>query len=229
MIKAIAFDLDNTLLDTIKYKREVTRAAAKAMIKAGLKKSEKQVYDALFTVYKAYGFEFTKPMSAALVYLGLPAGNRFERIQQAGVNAYTRQKYKSLKPYHDVKPTLKKLKKKGLKLCILSDAPRNKVWNRLDVAGLADMFEYEHVFTFNDILVRKPDQAVFKALLKRLKLKAREVLLLGDALDKDIKGAKEVGMVTAFARYGAYFKSKSNVKPDYEIKKFSEILNILKE
>ena len=37
MIKAVLFDLDNTLIDFMRMKKEASRAAAYAMVEAGLK------------------------------------------------------------------------------------------------------------------------------------------------------------------------------------------------
>ena len=44
MIKAILFDLDNTLLDFLTFKKETAKAAAKAMIKHGLPDDEMKIY-----------------------------------------------------------------------------------------------------------------------------------------------------------------------------------------
>jgi len=50
-IKAVIFDLDNTLLDFWKMKIKCTEATAKAMIKAGLKLPLKQAEEELFREY----------------------------------------------------------------------------------------------------------------------------------------------------------------------------------
>ena len=45
MIKAVIFDLDNTLLDFKKMKEQGVRASIGAMIEAGLEYDEKKAYD----------------------------------------------------------------------------------------------------------------------------------------------------------------------------------------
>ena len=58
MIKAVVFDLDNTLLDFMKMKRVSIKAAISSMVFAGLdidkEKAEKQIYD----IYDDYGYEY---------------------------------------------------------------------------------------------------------------------------------------------------------------------------
>ena len=51
MIKAIIFDLDNTLLDFVKMKRFAVRAAVTAMNEAGLGVDEKKAFDDIFDLY----------------------------------------------------------------------------------------------------------------------------------------------------------------------------------
>lgn len=56
-MKAILFDLDNTLIDFILMKKRCTEAAVSAMIDAGLEMSKKKAYDLMFGLYKKHGIE----------------------------------------------------------------------------------------------------------------------------------------------------------------------------
>ncbi len=51
MIKAIIFDLDNTLLDFVKMKQFAVKAAITAMIEAGLDVDRKKSLSRLFLIY----------------------------------------------------------------------------------------------------------------------------------------------------------------------------------
>ena len=52
MIKAIIFDLDNTLLDFMKMKQFAVKAAITAMNEAGLNIDEDQAYKDIFKLYE---------------------------------------------------------------------------------------------------------------------------------------------------------------------------------
>jgi putative hydrolase of the HAD superfamily len=61
-----------------------------------------------------------------------------------------------------------------------------------------------------------------------LDLKPDEVLMVGDWPERDMVGAKKLGIKTVFARYGDRFDTKDS-GADYEINDISELLGILKE
>ena len=219
MIKAIIFDLDNTLIDFMKMKRLSCEAAMDAMISAGLKINKKEGLKILFRLYMKYGLEYQKIFQ---VFLKKVIGRIDYGIMASGIVAYRRVKEHLLYSYPDVVPTLNKLKKR-YKLVILSDAPRIQAWVRLAAMGIYGKFDY--VITFDDTKVRKPDPKPFRFALKKLKLKPEECVMVGDSLMRDIQSAKKLGFVTVFAKYG-YLGGKSKVKPDYVIKNVKELLKV---
>jgi len=224
MFKAVLFDLDNTLLDFLTFKKETAKSASKAMIKQGLPASEIEVYGKIFSIYDEKGIEYQKTFHDVVVQYDLEI-NLAEKIQQAGILAYLSKKFEVLKPYPMVKPTLLKLRNKGLTLGIVSDGPRNKVWQRLIITGLENEFDF--VVTHSDTQEFKPHPSPFTLALKNLGVLPDAVLFVGDNPGRDIKGAKAVGMRTCLAKYGQTFKSTDIA--DYEIEKFEELLCCLEK
>jgi len=221
-IKAILFDLDNTLINFLKFKVETAKSAAAAMVANGLPVTEIQAYGKIFSVYDEKGIEYQKTFHDVIEPFGLEI-NKAERIQQAAILAYLRKKFDVLEPYPMVKPTLSVLRAK-YKLGIVTDAPRNKAWQRLVLTGLAD--EFDMVVTHDETLERKPNPTPFQIALQRLGLLAPACLFVGDDPDRDIKGAKEVGMHTCLAKYGLWNK-KGETKADFEIEKFEDLLKLI--
>lgn len=220
MIKAILMDCDNTLIDFMHMKRLATYNAAKAIVKAGLKMKLKEAKEDLFKTYMKVGIESQKPFT-----IFLKQHKQFnERILAAGINAYNSSKIKNLKPYKDVIPTLKKLK--HYKLGVISDAPRLKLYQRLEAMKITDYFNV--IIGYEDTGRRKPSKIPFKKALKELKVKPEEALFIGDWPERDIKGAKSLGMKTVFARYGYEGQGKA-VYADFKAVKFSDLLKILKQ
>ena len=126
--------------------------------------------------------------------------------------------------YPNVNRTLVSLTKLGIKLAVVSDAPSREAWIRLYMLDLHDKFE--EVVTFNDTGFHKPAKQPFIRISKKLDVSLKECMMVGDWPDRDIKGASQVGMKTAFAKYGST-ENISNSGADHDLKSISELVEII--
>jgi putative hydrolase of the HAD superfamily len=220
VIKAIIFDLDNTLIDFMSMKKAASAAAANAMIKTGLKDYPQDLADTLFSFYLDHGIESDDAFEEYLLreYQAVDY-----RILAAAVNAYLKEKYLHLKPYPGVVDTLEKLKRQGFKLGIVSDGLRLKAWMRLNEAGLDGYLDA--VVTYDDTGQKKPAKEPFLLICDQLDVKPEECLMVGDWPAKDMQGGRLAGMKTCLAKYG----QKLQAKADYEISAFERLLDVISE
>jgi putative hydrolase of the HAD superfamily len=223
MIKAVIFDLDNTLVDFMAMKRQAVDAAINAMIDAGLQLSFEEAKDRIDRIYKERGIEFQNVFDQLLYDVFKKVDYK---ILSAGVIAYRRAREAALVPYPHIYMTLTKLLKMGLKLAVISDAPAREAWLRLSYLNFHHLFDL--VLTFDDTGERKPSPAPFKKALKLLDLKAQEALMVGDWAERDMVGAAKVGMKTVFAKYGDTFGTVET-HADYDIDDISELIPIVKK
>jgi len=121
---------------------------------------------------------------------------------------------------------LVELIKMGLKLAVVSDAPSKEAWLRLSYINFQHFFDV--VITYDKSRERKPSEVPFNMALEELKLKAEECLMIGDWAERDMVGAKKVGMKTVFARYGDTFGTV-DPESDYDISSVSELISIVKK
>jgi HAD superfamily hydrolase (TIGR02253 family) len=222
MIKGIIFDLDNTLVDFMAMKRQSVDAAINAMIDAGLNLTREEIQQRIDTIYQEKGIEFQNVFDQLLY-------DEFQKVDfkilSAGVVAYRRAREAALVPYPHVYKTLMELVKMGLKIGVVSDAPAREAWLRLTYLNLHHIFD--HIVTFEDTGIRKPDPAPFKKILELLRIEPHEALMVGDWAERDVVGAAKVGMKTVFARYGDTFGTvESNA--DYEVDDISELIEIIR-
>jgi len=205
-LKAVLFDLDNTLLDFLTMKKLASAEAARAMIAAGADfgVDADRASALLYDHYLQHGIEsddafgtFLQKHNRRKLSYTL---NQDDRILAAGINAYLRAKQHFLEPYPNVVPTLLALARRGLRLAIVTDAPRLKAWQRLHTARIADFFEA--VVTSDDTGVTKPDGKPFARALDLLQVRPNECLMVGDWPARDMKGAAALGITTVFAHYG---------------------------
>jgi len=220
-IKAIIFDLDNTLIDFMSFKWKATNAAVTAMIKAGLNVDKKKVMRIVKELYDRHGIEYQKVFDDLLKQT---IGHVDQRILAAGVVAYKRVKGDMLQTYPNAVPVLKKLKKRVPSIGVVSDAPKFQAWTRLFEMKLDKYFDF--VLTPEDTKAFKPSGLPFKKVIEVLKVKPHEVLAIGDWMSRDVLPAKKLGMKTVLARYGNTTHEPG--KADYEIDNIKELLKIVK-
>lgn len=223
MIKAIIFDLDNTLLDFIKMKQFAVKVAITAMNEAGLDVDEKTAYQDIFNLYMEKGWENQQVFDD---YLTQTTGEVSHKILAAGIVSYRRAREATLLVYPNVNKTLIQLIKMGIKLAVVSDAPSREAWMRLYYLNLHHVFD--PVLTFDDTGVRKPSPKPFKLALKGLNVKPEEALMIGDWPERDVVGAGQIGMKTVFARYGDTFGTIDS-GANYDVNDIYEVVSIIEE
>lgn len=221
MIRAVIFDLDNTLVDFMGMKRQAVDAAIGAMMDAGMKLTHEQIKNNIDKIYTEQGIEYQKVfdqlLQESLGYVDF-------RILSAGIIAYRRAREAALKPYPHVTATLMKLVKSNIKLAVVSDAPAREAWLRLCYMNFHHIFDV--VVTFDDTGERKPGPKPFQMALSKLNVQANEAIMIGDWAERDMVGAKNVGMITAFAQYGDVFGTQE-AQSDYVLKDIKQLLEIL--
>jgi len=223
VIKAIIFDLDNTLVDFMVMKDRAIEGAALAMIDAGLKMSKKETVEKIFEIYEEEGIEDQRVFDK---FLTRELGMIDYRIHAAGIIGYRRAREAALVLYPHVQLVLMELMKRGIKLAVLSDAPRLQAWLRLCQLNLHNIFDI--VITFEDTNKRKPAPEPFRLVLQKLQVGPEETIMVGDWAERDIYGAKLLKMRTVFARYGDRFGTE-NSGADYDVEDIIHLLDIVDE
>ena len=223
MIKAVIFDLDNTLLDFMKMKEYAVKAAIAGMIEAGLDIDDEESYKKIVSIYEEEGWENQQVFN---YFLDRTVGEVNNKYLAAAIVAYRRAREANLLLYPNVNHTLVELMKAGIKLAVVSDAPSREAWMRIYYLNLHHHFDF--VLTFDDTNARKPSPIPFQMALKELKTEPSETLMVGDWPERDVAGANNLGIRTIFARYGDSFGT-INSGADWDINDVYEIVGIVNE
>jgi len=221
VIRAIVFDLDNTLTDFMRMKEAAITAAIDGMIDAGFRLSPAELRARVASIYDQQGLEFQRVFDELLQR---EFGEVDPKILASGIVAYRRARESALVLYPHAMMTLLELAKRGIRLGVVSDAPRLQVWLRLCGLGLQHVFDA--VVTFDDTGERKPAPAPFREVLRLLGADPHESLMIGDWAERDVVGAKSLGMKTVFARYGDTFDTKVS-GADYDVDDVFELVRIV--
>ena len=223
MIKAVIFDLDNTLLDFMKMKDYAVKAAIAGMVEAGLDIDPDESYKAIIGIYEEKGWENQQVFND---FLNKAIGEVNNKYLAAGIVAYRRAREANLLLYPNVNHTLVELIKMSVKLAVISDAPSREAWMRIYYLNLHHHFDV--VLTFDDTNARKPSPIPFEMALSQLNIDPEEALMVGDWPERDVVGANKLGIRTIFARYGDAFDTVDS-GADWDINDVYEIVGIVNE
>ncbi|MDI6640900.1 MAG: HAD-IA family hydrolase [Elusimicrobiota bacterium] len=225
MIKAVLFDVDNTLLDFMRMKQTAVELSVDYMINAGLEGRKEEIVQEIFEIYRQTHIESQKALEE-VIRRHTPDGNLDYKILASGIIGYQRGRDMATYPYPKVEFVIKELIRRGLKVGAVSDAPAEQCYNRL--ARLHLIHWLDVIITYDDTKEYKPSVKPFLLALEKLQYLPCEVLYVGDWPEKDIIGAKAAGLLTAFARWGEHPEAK-NTGADYEINSIEEVLNLVKK
>jgi len=211
-------------MDFMAMKENAVKAAVSAMIDSGLNMDPGDAMGELYAIYDQKGIEYQRVFDS---FLKKHLGEIDWKILSSGVVAYRRAREASLVLYPHVTYTLTELLRRGLKLAVLSDAPRLEAWLRLCYLHLQHTFDA--VITFEDTGLKKPDTTPFRRVLSIIEVDAEETIMVGDWPERDLVGAHDTGMKTVFARYGFSFDRKpvGREGADYVIDDIRDLLDIV--
>lgn len=215
MIKALIFDLDNTLIDRQRAFRE------------GLNR--------IFHLYSDDEQLISQMIEDVILWDNNGAIERIEafgklvdKYRPENVDAQTLDlKWKSISGkdcylYPDVRDTLTKLKEK-YKLAVLSNGNKESQRRKMDTIAIYDLLDYSLIAS--EYIVWKPDKRIFEFTCQQLGLKPEECAYIGDSYRIDIIGSRNAGLMPVFVN-----RKKENCDEDITvINEISELLDIFKE
>lgn len=205
-IKVIVFDLDGVILDTIDWIRQAFKHTLKRF---GLR-------------FKEDIFIKTSGESLEDVYRTMTSKRYVKRFVEEHLR-WQLQNIKKVRPFPDVKKTLELLRR--YRIALWTGRKSRVAEKQLEMAELKDFFIIR-VYR-EDTKTSKPNPEGLLKIMRKFKAKPKEVVYVGDSL-MDIKAGKSAGVLTVGALYGVS-KKKIKGKADYEIKKFSDILKVIKK
>ena len=132
--------------------------------------------------------------------------------------------YKILSPFNEVPEVLKTLKKKNLKLAILSNGTPSLLNQLVKSNNLENLFN--DIFSIEEVGIYKPDSKVYDMPIKNYQIKKEEVVFLSSNT-WDVSGAGNYGYNSIWVNRNNNIFDNLDYKPKNEIKNLTELLAII--
>jgi putative hydrolase of the HAD superfamily len=231
MIKAVFFDLYQTL---VRYQPSQEELEAKALKSFGYDVSPEKLRHPVLTANEyIYQQIAKKPLSQRSREETMALYVEYQRIvlKEVGLKAdekvvmgllgMMQQEKMDLVLFDDVLQALDELKKRGLKLGLISNIEKD-MSATLEKLGLSARLDI--VVTSQDAGFTKPQPEIFRYALEKSGIKPDEAVYVGDQYQVDVIGAEGAGMEGILLDRDGYYKQKLDCP---KIKSLAELAGML--
>lgn len=231
-IKAVLFDLDETLIDAPSGLEAAHEAVAKKLCEyfscEGSELIEKEISEELDDFDDRMNFErkydrdsWWPDFVRQIGFEGELNQSQVEELTEVYWETYA----KAAKPYPSANAVLNYLSEKGYAIGVVTDTDGSGIpkRNRISDLNFSSMFDVI-VVGGEDTEEPKPDPIPFETAMSELGLEAEECVMVGDKPFTDIKGANSVGMKTILVNRREWGVEE---KPDFKVDSLEEIKKFL--
>jgi len=237
--RAVVTDLDNTLYPWVDYIVPSLEAMVSSLVETTRRPRIDivQSLKAVYTLRESNEYPFAIQESSLFHPYRADFDSFDALVVRPAQRAFAEARRRYLHPYPGVREALAEIRRRGLTVVALTDAPRNAVENRvrlLELDGLLDALyalrgfslpanvnpeirrrdEAGHYRLKSTRVVElprraeKPSPLGLRRILLDLGLSAGEVLYVGDNVKKDMALARAVGVTGVWAEYGTYVSTE---------------------
>ncbi|MBI4563677.1 MAG: TIGR02253 family HAD-type hydrolase [Planctomycetes bacterium] len=230
LLKAVLFDIDDTLYSTTRFAAAARRAAVEAMRGLGVRAPAASLLKELDETIAEFGSNYEHHFDKLLLRLPRSAIRGLNRslVIAAAIAAYHDAKFTQLEPFPDVLPALSRLAGTPLKLGIITDGLEIKQAEKLIRLSVLPFFPHRAIFISDQIGISKPNPKIYRRACEDLDVDPGHALYAGDHPVKDIDAANAAGMITALIqRSGKHAAQRGRTRPRYQVRDLHELLKLI--
>jgi putative hydrolase of the HAD superfamily len=152
-------------------------------------------------------------------------GKADDKLGDAIADAYTAAKEAAIDLVPGARETLGKLRRSGLKLALVTNGSTATQRRKIEGFGLRPFFDRVHIE--GETGIGKPQAGAFQQALHGLGVAPGEACMVGDDLERDIAGAKALGIYGVWVDWRRSGLPPGNrVRPDHVIHSFAGLPDV---
>lgn len=220
-MKAVFFDFGGTLMDAESDRRAhleiVERVKARYSVEQSLDELVRRFEHALFAYSSERAKKWIRAEKIITEFFQLLVGEKLDTRWLW--NTYFNAHKTHCKLFPDAKSTIEKMKELALHTGIISDIDDEYFFFQTQQFSMDGMFN--SITTSDQVGVGKPNPKIFKVALAKAECDPGEAVYVGDSFEKDIVGARTVGMRTI------WYRGSNPESADWVVQELSEIPPII--
>lgn len=229
MIKAVIFDVDNTLYNFTKAHKAAFRAlAAYADERLGLSgESFERLHRETAEELRAYMGEVAALHNRCIRYqvmlekLGLPLYPHVLEME----GFYWDTLLKEAVPSTNAKETLRSLKDRGIRIGVGTDMTARMQFRKLEMLGMLAYVDF--LVSSEEAGAEKPALSFFARCVEKAGFGKKECLFVGDSLRKDVLGALDAGLQAVWYGPESPAEEREDVLRITDMRQLPEVVSAL--
>ncbi|MGH7661117.1 MAG: HAD family hydrolase [Vulcanimicrobiaceae bacterium] len=231
-LAAVLFDLDDTLHDDTRAYQSAARDVAEE-IAAEYGVDSRKIFDTYVDRASQYWRELSvehlrmqiadsrlELWAAALSAVGI----NDEAVVKRAALRYGERRRSHYSPFPGAMDLLVELRRRGLKLGLITNGFAETHYEKLELLGLERSFDA--VLCADEVGMLKPDPRIFLHACELLETPPSRAAMVGDRYFRDISGAHEAGLFTVYVRMREE-KIPEGEAPDVSVNGIEEVLAAL--
>jgi len=219
-IRAVFFDLDDTLCDTIGTREPRARLAFQRLAPACPGLDEEDFVARVMA--PVAGDRAVRGLRAVIEEIGLAGGELFRQALDiwffVGCDGL-------LQPFPGVQETVASLSR-GHVLGVITNGDEGLQRSKLSQIGVDARIEY--FIASGSAGCEKPDPRIFRHACSLAGVAPGETVFVGDRVDVDVTGAKAAGMRSVwFNHWGGHLDGADGVRPDATVERIVELPDVI--
>lgn len=206
-IKAIGFDMDDTL-----YDRDLIYRSAYDLVTRYVVKSDVE-FEKFNLVYQECSLvEYQKFMSGEKTFDEYQLDRFVDAFKELNIDIDIDQAkifqaiYDYQKKHVQLRQFMEKIlldlvERDDIKIFLLTNGPSDNQRKKIKNLKLDKFFSEDEIFISGDLSVSKPDRKIFDHVSEKLNLDPSSIVYIGDNLENDVIGALEVGWQAIYYDY----------------------------
>jgi putative hydrolase of the HAD superfamily len=217
-IKAVIFDLDNTILDRTSTFKNFTVGFLAAYF--GHVDSNQEILERIILLDED-GYKDKLELFTALLEK-LPWKVKPDLTEL--LDYYNREYVKSAVLMDQAREVIQQIRNKNYITGLITNGKTLIQYGKVDQLGIRNDFDF--IIVSEEAGCKKPDPRIFDMAAKKLGLKPEECIYIGDHPLNDIEGASKIGMKTIWMKVNQPWKDGLTAKPLHTIEKLSALLDL---
>ena len=196
MLRAVIFDLDDTLVDHTSAARTASTAWGRELGLTGTDEEIARTWTAIASPYYrryqlrelTFAGQQRGRVREFLPHLDLTSDEAADEAFRGYADAYRA----SWTSFSDAVPALRRVRAAGLVAAVLTNGDHAQQRRKIERVGLD--VEVDRVFTSDEFPLGKPDPGAFLGSCSQLGIAPGEALMVGDSMVADVEGALDAGL-----------------------------------